>query len=149
MQEELQRRMAARVRELRAMAGMTQEEVAAAVTALGIPLHSTAVTRIEKAGRAITATELVALASVFRVPLDSIATRDGLSEIDGAIDDLNGAYAMAQTAIRELVSCRDRLTALLETVELDDEDEQGMSGVQVTGRKLLEVFTPAELIADV
>jgi transcriptional regulator with XRE-family HTH domain len=66
----LARNLASKIRELRARRGLTQDQVAQALS-----VHESAVSRWESGGRVPTAADLLALAQLFRVSVDSLFGR--------------------------------------------------------------------------
>lgn len=65
---DLSQTVSRRVKEIRESRKWTQERLAEEVSTLGVPLHGTAVTRIEKGGRKVTLEEVAALAKALGVP---------------------------------------------------------------------------------
>jgi transcriptional regulator with XRE-family HTH domain len=71
----------ARVKELRAAEGWTQDDFAKRVTAAGYPMHQTTVAKLESGSRPTSVGEIAALAAIFRIPIGSFfATVDDMDE---------------------------------------------------------------------
>jgi transcriptional regulator with XRE-family HTH domain len=87
---------ARRLAELRKDAGLTQKQVADAMTAARIAMHRTAVAKIEAGDRAVSVGEAVQFAAVLGVRLDELVTGPGPDS------ELERARASAQVKARAL-----------------------------------------------
>lgn len=103
----LSRLVGRRIKGAREALGMTQDEVAAALTAQGYPTQRVTVTRTENATRPVTLDDLAAFAAVLDVPV-SLFTNDGKSQaqatakVEEYVMIADVAMLQAQHAIEKL-----------------------------------------------
>lgn len=132
-----QRRFGKRVREARTTRDMTQADVAEAMARRGVPVHKTAIAKIEAGTRATTVTELVALAGSIGVTPDQLLTNksdaehpvrrkmdDDLFALSDALDGmLKAAIAYTRQQISAMESVAQYQT-IVEAITGADPDEK-------------------------
>lgn len=127
-------RFGAEVRAKRLAAGLTQGQLAAAMTHRGSPIHQTTIAKLEAGTRPTSVAEVVTLAGILGVPAGSLfpsaaemsraeaemhridkaiaETRAAIEDADAEVERWRGKLLSAHQALTDVVNGMDRATAV-------------------------------------
>ena len=105
----------------RASRGISQAELARQLTALGVKVDDSAVTRMERGTRTITVNELVTIAAALDVPVPSLLRETPMPEVALQIAQQEAADLSRQAAVvaTELDAARSRVERLAAEVGVE------------------------------
>lgn len=113
------------IRERREALGLSQNDVAAAMTARGHPWHQVTVYRVERGGRTVEVHEALALAELFDTSVLSLVGQPESTrrrwEIEGLVTGLDDAYGGLYDVVWALTDARVKLEHALAHAHPDDD----------------------------